>query len=78
MLSHALLPSKHLRLYLNTFSFIQQLSRSESPSKVISSGKQANPNGEKDWEQASSPASLPEYTGLLFLGSASAFENNYN
>lgn len=50
--------------FLNTFSLIHQLSRSESPSKVMSSGKPANQN--EDWEQAlndSSPASLPEYTG---------------
>lgn len=29
----------------------------------MSSGQLANQNREKDWEHASSPASLPEYTG---------------
>uniref|UniRef100_A0A671RA25 CKK domain-containing protein n=1 Tax=Sinocyclocheilus anshuiensis TaxID=1608454 RepID=A0A671RA25_9TELE len=44
----------------------KQNSRSESPSKVMSSGQLANQNGEKDWEHvsnASSPASPSEYTG---------------
>ncbi|XP_031683004.1 calmodulin-regulated spectrin-associated protein 3 isoform X1 [Oncorhynchus kisutch] len=41
-------------------------SRSHSPSRLMSPGRMANQNGEKDWENAStasSPASIPEYTG---------------
>lgn len=60
------LSSMHLCLYLKASSLTLQLSCSESPSKVMSSGQLANQNGEKDWEHASnasSPASLPEYTG---------------
>lgn len=61
-----LLSSMHLCLYLKASSLTLQLSCSESPSKVMSSGQLANQNGEKDWEHASnafSPAALPEYTG---------------
>ncbi|XP_048051621.1 calmodulin-regulated spectrin-associated protein 3 isoform X3 [Megalobrama amblycephala] len=55
-------------------------SRSESPSKVMSSGKLANQNGEKDWEQASnasSPASLPEYTGPKLFKEPSFKSNKF-
>ncbi|XP_077053607.1 calmodulin-regulated spectrin-associated protein 3 isoform X1 [Siphateles boraxobius] len=55
-------------------------SRSESPSKMISSGKPANQNGEKDWEQAlndSSPASLPEYTGPKLFKEPSFKSNKF-
>ncbi|XP_031671649.1 calmodulin-regulated spectrin-associated protein 3 isoform X4 [Oncorhynchus kisutch] len=41
-------------------------SRSHSPSRLMSPGRMANQNGEKDWENAStasSPTSIPEYTG---------------
>ncbi|KAL7883656.1 hypothetical protein SRHO_G00013140 [Serrasalmus rhombeus] len=41
-------------------------SRSHSPSRLMSPGRQAMQNGERDWEIAStisSPASIPEYTG---------------
>ncbi|XP_046893452.1 calmodulin-regulated spectrin-associated protein 3 isoform X1 [Hypomesus transpacificus] len=41
-------------------------SRSHSPSRLMSPGRMATPNGERDWENAStisSPASIPEYTG---------------
>ncbi|XP_076866099.1 calmodulin-regulated spectrin-associated protein 3 isoform X2 [Brachyhypopomus gauderio] len=41
-------------------------SRSHSPSRLMSPGRTATQNGEKDWENAStisSPASIPEYTG---------------
>ncbi|KAJ8336804.1 hypothetical protein SKAU_G00380240 [Synaphobranchus kaupii] len=41
-------------------------SRPHSPSKLMSPSRLANQNGEKDWENtstASSPASIPEYTG---------------
>ncbi|XP_037393644.1 calmodulin-regulated spectrin-associated protein 3 isoform X2 [Pygocentrus nattereri] len=41
-------------------------SRSHSPSRLMSPGRQAMHNGERDWEVAStisSPASIPEYTG---------------
>ncbi|XP_051759982.1 calmodulin-regulated spectrin-associated protein 3 isoform X1 [Ctenopharyngodon idella] len=53
---------------------------SESPSKVMSSGKLANQNGEKDWEQASnasSPASLPEYTGPKLFKEPSFKSNKF-
>lgn len=43
----------------------------------MSSGKLANQNGEKDWEQASnasSPASLPEYTGKELTLDKNLFE----
>ncbi|XP_067296588.1 calmodulin-regulated spectrin-associated protein 3 isoform X2 [Pseudorasbora parva] len=55
-------------------------SRLESPSKVMSSGKLANQNGEKDWEQASnasSPASLPEYTGPKLFKEPSFKSNKF-
>ncbi|KAJ8384655.1 hypothetical protein AAFF_G00199870 [Aldrovandia affinis] len=41
-------------------------SQSHSPSRLMSPSRLANQNGEKDWENestASSPASIPEYTG---------------
>ncbi|KAG7460297.1 hypothetical protein MATL_G00219950 [Megalops atlanticus] len=41
-------------------------SRSHSPCRLMSPGRLANHNGEKDWDAAStisSPASVPEYTG---------------
>ncbi|XP_036381037.1 calmodulin-regulated spectrin-associated protein 3-like isoform X2 [Megalops cyprinoides] len=41
-------------------------SRPNSPSRLMSPSRLANQNGEKDWENAStasSPASIPEYTG---------------
>ncbi|KAI1886519.1 hypothetical protein AGOR_G00196590 [Albula goreensis] len=41
-------------------------SRPQSPSRLMSPSRLANQNGEKDWENAStasSPASIPEYTG---------------
>ncbi|XP_038836911.1 calmodulin-regulated spectrin-associated protein 3-like isoform X1 [Salvelinus namaycush] len=41
-------------------------SRSHSPSRLMSPGRMAIQNGEKDWENAStasSPPSIPEYTG---------------
>ncbi|ROL54848.1 Calmodulin-regulated spectrin-associated protein 3 [Anabarilius grahami] len=54
--------------------------KTESPSKVMSSGKLANQNGEKDWEQASnasSPASLPEYTGPKLFKEPSFKSNKF-
>ncbi|XP_016100287.1 calmodulin-regulated spectrin-associated protein 3-like [Sinocyclocheilus grahami] len=55
-------------------------SRSESPSKVMSSGQLANQNGEKDWEHvsnASSPASLSEYTGPTLFKEPSFKSNKF-
>uniref|UniRef100_A0A8C2B8N5 Calmodulin regulated spectrin associated protein family member 3 n=1 Tax=Cyprinus carpio TaxID=7962 RepID=A0A8C2B8N5_CYPCA len=53
---------------------------SESPSKVMSSGQLANQNGEKDCEDvsnASSPASLPEYTGPKLFKEPSFKSNKF-
>ncbi|XP_014060053.2 calmodulin-regulated spectrin-associated protein 3 isoform X1 [Salmo salar] len=49
-----------------TLTVRKSSSRSHSPSRLMSPGRMANQNGEKDWENAStasSPASIPEYTG---------------
>ncbi|XP_073697688.1 calmodulin-regulated spectrin-associated protein 3 isoform X1 [Garra rufa] len=55
-------------------------SLSESPSKVMPSGQLASHNGEKDWERASnasSPASIPEYTGPKLFKEPSFKSNKF-
>ncbi|XP_005171117.1 calmodulin-regulated spectrin-associated protein 3 isoform X2 [Danio rerio] len=59
---------------------VKPASRLESPSKVMSSGLLASQNGEKDCEQASnasSPASLPEYTGPKLFKEPSFKSNKF-
>ncbi|XP_047663846.1 calmodulin-regulated spectrin-associated protein 3 isoform X2 [Tachysurus fulvidraco] len=49
-----------------TLTIRKSPSRSHSPSRLMSPGRKATQNGDKDWENAStlsSPASIPEYTG---------------
>ncbi|XP_051559684.1 calmodulin-regulated spectrin-associated protein 3-like isoform X1 [Myxocyprinus asiaticus] len=54
--------------------------QSDSPSKVVSSGQPANQNREKDCENssnASSPASIPEYTGPKLFKEPSFKSNKF-
>ncbi|KAG9343669.1 hypothetical protein JZ751_013047, partial [Albula glossodonta] len=49
-----------------TLTIRKSPSRSHSPARLMSPGRLANHNGDKDWDIAStvsSPASIPEYTG---------------
>ncbi|KAM9493237.1 calmodulin-regulated spectrin-associated protein 3 isoform 3-T3 [Clarias gariepinus] len=49
-----------------TLTIRKSPSRSHSPARLMSPGRVATQNGDKDWETASalsSPASIPEYTG---------------
>ncbi|KAJ8264170.1 hypothetical protein GJAV_G00146000 [Gymnothorax javanicus] len=58
--------SLNLSSMANDTSNNKSPSRPHSPSRLMSPSRMANQNGEKDWENAStasSPASIPEYTG---------------
>ncbi|XP_036412862.1 LOW QUALITY PROTEIN: calmodulin-regulated spectrin-associated protein 3 [Colossoma macropomum] len=53
---------------------------SDSPSKLMSPGRPSNQNGDKDWENgsnASSPASIPEYTGPKLFKEPSFKSNKF-
>ncbi|XP_043109669.1 calmodulin-regulated spectrin-associated protein 3 isoform X2 [Puntigrus tetrazona] len=84
-LTHTRSPGKNKTVVVNrkdraSLSTEKPASCSESPSKVISSGQLANHNGEKDWEHASnasSPASLPEYTGPKLFKEPSFKSNKF-
>ncbi|XP_049325362.1 calmodulin-regulated spectrin-associated protein 3 isoform X3 [Astyanax mexicanus] len=55
-------------------------STSDSPSKLMSPGRPSNQNGDKDWENgsnASSPASIPEYTGPKLFKEPSFKSNKF-
>ncbi|XP_072513191.1 calmodulin-regulated spectrin-associated protein 3 isoform X2 [Salminus brasiliensis] len=55
-------------------------STSGSPSKLMSPGRPSNQNGDKDWENgsnASSPASIPEYTGPKLFKEPSFKSNKF-
>ncbi|KAI4896319.1 hypothetical protein NFI96_027692 [Prochilodus magdalenae] len=55
-------------------------SASDSPSKLMSPGRPSNQNGDKDWENgsnASSPASIPEYTGPKLFKEPSFKSNKF-
>uniref|UniRef100_A0A9J7Z3E7 Calmodulin-regulated spectrin-associated protein 3 n=1 Tax=Cyprinus carpio carpio TaxID=630221 RepID=A0A9J7Z3E7_CYPCA len=84
-LSHIRSPGKNKTVVANmkdgtSLSVEKPVSCSESPSKVMSSGQLANQIGEKDWEHAfnaSSPASLPEYTGPKLFKEPSFKSNKF-
>ncbi|XP_016115330.1 calmodulin-regulated spectrin-associated protein 3 [Sinocyclocheilus grahami] len=84
-LTHTRSPGKNKTVVANmkvgaSLSAEKPASCSESPSKVMSSGQLANQNGEKDWEHAfnaSSPASLPEYTGPKLFKEPSFKSNKF-
>ncbi|KAG5854210.1 hypothetical protein ANANG_G00035350 [Anguilla anguilla] len=64
----------------DTSSNKQSPSRSQSPSRLMSPSRLANQNGEKDWENAStasSPASIPEYTGPKLFKEPSFKSNKF-
>ncbi|KAL7845082.1 hypothetical protein AOLI_G00232740 [Acnodon oligacanthus] len=53
---------------------------SDSPAKLMSPGRLSNQNGDKDWENgsnASSPASIPEYTGPKLFKEPSFKSNKF-
>ncbi|XP_051897783.1 calmodulin-regulated spectrin-associated protein 3 isoform X2 [Pristis pectinata] len=59
---------------------VKKSPRAESPSGLQSPNRLGNHNGEKDWENAStasSPASIPEYTGPKLYKEPSAKSNKY-
>ncbi|XP_069783320.1 calmodulin-regulated spectrin-associated protein 3 isoform X2 [Narcine bancroftii] len=59
---------------------VKKSPRTESPSGLPSPNRLGNHNGEKDWENAStasSPASIPEYTGPKLYKEPSAKSNKY-
>uniref|UniRef100_UPI00398F73E7 calmodulin-regulated spectrin-associated protein 2 isoform X2 n=1 Tax=Pristiophorus japonicus TaxID=55135 RepID=UPI00398F73E7 len=59
---------------------VKKSPRTESPSGLQSPNRLGNHNGEKDWENAStasSPASIPEYTGPKLYKEPSAKSNKY-
>ncbi|XP_034154403.2 calmodulin-regulated spectrin-associated protein 3 isoform X2 [Pangasianodon hypophthalmus] len=63
-----------------TLTIRKSPSRSHSPSRLMSPGRVATQNGDKDWENAStlsSPASIPEYTGPKLFKEPSFKSNKF-
>ncbi|XP_072925123.1 calmodulin-regulated spectrin-associated protein 3 isoform X2 [Hemitrygon akajei] len=59
---------------------VKRSPRADSPSALLSPNRLGSHNGEKDWENAStasSPASIPEYTGPKLYKEPSAKSNKY-
>ncbi|KAK1803149.1 hypothetical protein P4O66_021682 [Electrophorus voltai] len=68
------------RALLLELFFLSSISISDSPSRLMSPAHLSNQNGDKDWENgsnASSPASVPEYTGPRLFKEPSLKSNKF-